>query len=368
MESSVWADEGTKAHDLGANWLKGIEPPKDFDDLEMLTHVDGYRAFVQDKLSKDSTLIIEQKVPLFYMPTRNGQVDAAIIGPKSIYIADLKYGAGISVEARNNDQLAIYAYSLVRWMEDSGLYDDFAPETMITMAIYQPRASDDRVVRLWAMTLGELREYCQGISDDAKSIQASPNDQPFHASDETCRFCPAAGICGHRTQSLVQELPPALQDKMDTVLTVPNAGTFTPEQLGRIVNSAPALLKLLEDCKDHAFKLLMSGAEVPGCKLVEGKSNRQWSDEEAVAKMLKRRLTADEFTPRKLVSPSAAFKLLKTKGEEVTDKYLEKLEGLVVKPKGGPTLVSADDPRPPFDSNPISDMQNLDQQEDLLLQ
>ena len=108
-EGSVFADEGTKAHELAAKLLTGATRLLDTQDADMITHVRDYVEFVRDKVAPGDRLMVERRVPLFYLPEQRGTTDAAIIGPKGIYIADLKYGAGVSVYAKDNKQLAIYA-------------------------------------------------------------------------------------------------------------------------------------------------------------------------------------------------------------------------------------------------------------------
>ena len=72
--------------------------------------------------------------------------------------------------------------------------------------------------------------------------------------------------------------------------------------------------------------------------VVEGKSNRKYKDEEAVAKAVK----AAGYDPyeKKVLGITAMTKLL---GKANFNKLLEKL---LVKPVGKPTLVPKDDPRP----------------------
>ena len=90
---------------------------------------------------------------------------------------------------------------------------------------------------------------------------------------------------------------------------------------------------------------LMAGAAPMGFKLVEGRSNRTWVDEEAALKLLNNHLTIDELRPRAdLISPAQAEKALK--GRELSTKFENKLQGLITRPEGTPTLAPEDDKRP----------------------
>lgn len=355
-ETSVWADEGTLAHAVGAAILTQKPMPDDAN-AEQLQVAADYAKFVQAKV-EGGTLIVEQKVPLFYMPERNGQIDSAIINAKGIYITDLKYGAGVSVEAQGNTQLAIYAMSFLTWLVSEGLSDELPDATLVTLTIFQPRCRDKRTVRLWALSLGELKAFCGEISQVAASIQADPEHQEFAPSDKTCQFCPAQSICKARTASLFRELPAVVQAPLEQVLAFPAVGSLTPEQLGRIVRAQGPIEHFLEDVRDHAYALASQGTQVPGCKLVAGRSSREWSDEARAEDLLRQKMSVDVCMPRTLVSVAQAEKLFK--GIELSTKYANLLKSVITKPEGKPTLVSEDDPREALDLNPVKELTAID--------
>ena len=351
-ETSVWADEGTLAHEVGAAILTNAALPEDAN-AEQLQVATDYAKFVRERV-EGGTLIVEQKVPLFYMPERTGRIDSAIINAKGIAITDLKYGAGVSVEAQGNTQLAIYGLSFILWLRSEGLTDVLPVSTPVVLAIYQPRARDKRTVRLWALTLGELNVFCGTIAGIADLIQKDPEHQEFSPSDKTCQFCPAQSICKARTASLFSELPAVVQAPLEAVLSFPTIGSLTPEQLGRIVRAQGPIEHFLEDVRDHAYALASQGTPVPGCKLVAGKSNRAWSDEARAEDLLRQKMSIDVCMPRKLVSVAQAEKLLK--GTELSTKYANLIKSVIVKPEGKPTLVSEDDPRDALDLNPVKEL------------
>jgi hypothetical protein len=104
---------------------------------------------------------------------------------------------------------------------------------------------------------------------------------------------------------------------------------------------------LVEDwCKAIRAEIerrLLQGLSVTGYKLVEGKQgNRKWSDEaQAEAAMKSMRLKSDEMYERKVISPTAAEKVLKQ-----TPAKWEKLQKLIVRNPGKPSVAKADDKRP----------------------
>lgn len=73
---SAYADEGTRAHDVAEKMLRGQDwscPP------DMAEHVKGYVDRVRANkatASNDSEIYVETRVPLFYMPERNGRIES----------------------------------------------------------------------------------------------------------------------------------------------------------------------------------------------------------------------------------------------------------------------------------------------------
>ena len=356
-----WTDDGETAHGYAEKLLKNEMLPVDAD-VEMVLHAKAFADFVRDKVGGGS-LFVERLVPLFYRPEKKGRIDAAVVNSKGLYIPDFKYGEGISVEAKDNPQLAIYGLSFINWLLSSGLYDSFPDETLVTLAIFQPRARDRRVIRLWALSLLELKEFCSQISVVAQDILTDPLKQPFAPSDDNCRFCPVgkAGICPHRTGQLLGKLPPTVTAQ---IITTPDVNSLTLEQVGRIVQAGNALKKFIDSVREHAFALANAGTKVPGCKLVQGKGSRAWTDDARARELLAQKFAIDIYAPRETVSVAAAEKLLKPL--ELSTKYKNCVNAIVAKSDGKPTLVSDDDPRDAIDSNPVSELQNLDQPQNLL--
>jgi hypothetical protein len=96
--------------------------------------------------------------------------------------------------------------------------------------------------------------------------------------------------------------------------------------------------------------MIHRGEEVPGFKLVEGRSNRKWAadDEDILRELVKRgKFTPKDaerfYKPAELQSPAGVEKTLKRMGRTQTQ-FL--LNGLINKPPGKPSLVPALDPRP----------------------
>ena len=113
---------------------------------------------------------------------------------------------------------------------------------------------------------------------------------------------------------------------------------LTDEDVEDILGKIDDLISWASDIKEYALSQAISGKEWSGFKLVEGRSNRRYVNDTAVATAV----TEAGFDPyeQKLLGITAMQKLLgKARFDEV-------LSGLVEKPQGKPTLVPESDKRP----------------------
>ena len=114
------------------------------------------------------------------------------------------------------------------------------------------------------------------------------------------------------------------------------------------VSRAMARVELVEQwCKAiraEVERRLFAGQPVSGFKLVEGRrGNRAWSNEAAVEKLFKSfRFKKEEMYDLKLISPTKAEKLLKTKNPG----RWEKVDALTSRGDGKPSVAPATDRRP----------------------
>ena len=103
--------------------------------------------------------------------------------------------------------------------------------------------------------------------------------------------------------------------------------------------------------KEYALQQAVSGTVFPGWKLVEGRSNRKYTSESAVAATVE----SIGFDPyeKKLLGITALQKLLgKSRFEELLAPYIEK-------PQGKPTLVRSSDKRPEWNTAKNDFMEEL---------
>ena len=363
-DSSVYADEGTQAHGfLTRTLLKQLKQVSGIPEMDrIVTECSGY---VNGLMAGDGvTLLVDRKVRLFYLPSEKGTLDVVVIRPDRIYIIDLKYGVGVSVYAEQNKQLASYAESLLRGLEQVA---EFSPSLPVHLVIYQPRdRNDPTVVREWVTTRGELSLFCEAeIGVAAQQILAG--DPGKFSPGAACKFCPATGICAayaNRGLSAITDEP------VDAVLaqpqaTMPRPESLTREQRQKVIRMRKPLEQWLEAVEDQEMTELLAGAAPIEFKLVEGKSNRQWADEEAAKQLLRNHLMAEQTNPPgSLISPAQAEKLLK--GVELSTKFQNKFASLITKPPGKPSLVPVTDKRPALMINPSDGLAPMREAEDVI--
>lgn len=345
-EESEYAAQGTAAHTL-AEWkvrrLLGEIQPDPRQDLvyfnqEMEDATDRYAEYIAETITEakeacpDPCVMVEQQVDFSrWVPEAFGTADAIIAGSGHLWITDLKYGTGVEVLAEGNPQISCYALGCLELLDD--LYDI----DLITMQIFQPRRGH---ISEWTVSKGNLLKWAEETLRPAAELAAAGKGD-FCPGDH-CRFCKARHECRARADQQMAltrydfELPP----------------TLTDEEIEDILGRVDHLVFWAEDIKAYALKSALGGKHWNGFKLVEGRSVRRYTDEEAAAKAVQ----ADGKDPyeRKLLSVPAMTQLLGRKH------FYEVLGGLVEKPRGKATLVPESDKRPAMD---FTDFNNEEKKE-----
>jgi hypothetical protein len=346
---NVYANEGTLAHSLGEllirDDLKLISKPdfkKKLKALQahelytpsMLDHCEDYAGHVvaqyytAQKHTKDALIFLEQRLNMSdYVPEGFGTGDVIIVADTVADFTDLKYGKGVPVSAVENRQLMLYALGILR--EFDHIYDI----RTVRMTIYQPRIDN---ISTWEIETVDLLHWAETELKPraALAFAGKGNYQPGNH----CQFCKARAVCEANAEF---QLELAKHDFKD-------ANRLTDADISEILTRAKAFENWLSDVKEYALTEALNGKKWPGYKLVEGRSNRKYSDEEIVAgKLTEAGFPADEiFKPRSLVGITEMEKVITKK----TFKALLEEPGLVVKPEGKATLAPESDKRPELNS------------------
>lgn len=330
--SSGAAREGTAAHALCEHKLKvalqmeSQRPTSEYDCEEMEECTDAYRDYVLEQLElakqtcNDPVVLIEQQLDFScYVPDGFGTGDCIIISDKRLHIIDFKYGKGVLVDAEDNPQMKLYALGALEMYE--ALYDI----EEVSMTIFQPRREN---VSTWTISVDALREWAETeLKEKAKMAFEGEGE---YVPGEWCTFCRAAVRCRARAEEKLKlaqkefKMPPLLSDA----------------EIEEILHIIPDLTKWANEIIAYATDAAMNhGKEWNGFKVVAGRSNRKYSDEEAVAKAAKE-AGFTEIYRKSLITLTDMQKLMGKK------QFEEILGDLIYKPPGKPTLVPKSDKRP----------------------
>lgn len=343
--------EGTTAHEVAAALLLGREPdPKECPvpiTSEMWKHGWDYAEYVSSFIEPGSKLIVEEKMPLWYMPERNAKVDARLENPNALHIFDYKYGEGIAVSPEGNKQMVIYARTKA---------DEFMDHHQVFLHIYQPRgrtAEEHGPAQVWETTWGEIVQRASAIQTAAVYVQEGRETADllvFAPSDKACQWCPAKGFCEARQRSLAEGF-----EVIEAVKTLAPQAMDIERSILPILKYGKQMVKLINDVEEWAEQHLQNGGTIPGYKLVMSRGgNRYWSNpEEAKKLLLETCLRREEVVSESIISPAQAEKLL-GKGKFVTE-----LTNLIAKPGGKPTMVPEDDKREAIGVSAIAEFEVL---------
>ena len=331
-QGSDYAAEGTDAHTLCEYRLKqalGIPAEDPIENLswyneEMEECAAGYAAYVVELLEtakqtcSDPVVMIEQRVDFSrWVQEGFGTADCILIADGVLNIVDYKHGKGVEISAEGNTQLSLYSLGALEIFD--GIYDI----DRVCVHIFQPRKSN---VVSSMMDKADLYQWAD--TELTEKAQLAYEGQGSFSCGEWCRFCKAKAECRERAEANLalaryEFQSPALLDD---------------EEIADILSKVDALTAWASDVKEYALQQAISGKEWTGWKLVEGRSNRKYTSEAAVATTVE----GAGFDPyeRKVLGVTAMQKMLgKTRFEELLAPYIEK-------PQGKPTLVPESDKRP----------------------
>lgn len=291
---------------------------------EMNDCVTGYAVYVpeQVELAKqtcaDSVVLIEQRVDFSrWVESGFGTADCIIITDGALQIIVYKHGLGVLVNAEENPQKQCYALGALELFD--GIYDIDA----VRMTIYQPRRDN---VSAYELSKDVFYRWADKALKPTSDL-AFAGDRNFLCG-ELCQFCKAGNDCRSRATHNLElarydfKLPPMLTD----------------EEIEEILACADNLVSWATDIKECAHRQAISGKQWHGWKLVEGRSNRRYISETAVAGAV----VDAGFDPYEhgALGITAMQKLLgKSRFDELLAAYIEK-------PQGKPTLVPENDKRP----------------------
>lgn len=339
-KGSSYAAEGTLAHALAEDQLNyykdkgtlnGWEVPEKFkvNPLYYDSMVDDIAVYVNYVIetfeSKSDAAVLELESRLDYstwVPEGFGTGDAVIIDNDTLEVIDLKFGKGVVVDAEDNPQLKLYGLGALE--ANSYIYDI----DKVSTTIVQPRLDhiSTQTYSVWAL---------QDWADKTVlpiAVLAYKGEGETKAG-EWCKFCKLRATCETRAKYL------------DSIASLRTKNTLSDEELSTVLTNASEIRAWLSDVEENALKMVLDGYELPGWKVVEGRSNRKIKDPKALAADLLNQYSEEAiYKPKELLTLTGLEKLVGKK------KFAEFYGDHIYKPEGKPTLVPEADKRPPLHS------------------
>jgi hypothetical protein len=343
-ESSDHAKAGTLAHEISEavlrkelGLIKGATLKRKMTEFrkislfeeEMIDYCQQYVDLVMERyhealaVTPDAQISIEERLDFSaWVPDGFGTGDVLIVANDYVEVIDLKYGKGIKVDAVDNPQTRLYGLGAYH------AYADFYDFKQVKMTIIQPRLDH---IDTEVMAVEDLIDWAEDIVVPSAELAHAGVGEFCAGSHCTASFCKVRETCRARAEA---NLAMAKYDfKEGPLLTV--------DEIGEILAKADELQKWANDIQGFALKQAENGVKIPGWKLVEGRSNRKYEDEEAVATSLEMEgFTDDQIYNKKI---KGVTELTKALGKKKFETYVGPY---IIKPPGKPALVSEADGRP----------------------
>ena len=342
-QESTYAAEGTRAHEVCEKALRyklaKWEAGKPFDLLsdwaqqsmptEMFNAANQYVSFLHEQwvgFSCRPGVFIEQEVDVTrWVPGGFGTCDCLMIGGGLLHIIDFKYGQGVPVSPVRNPQLMYYALGAY------ALFDGLESIDTVRMSIVQPRIQEEP--ETWELPLSDLLSWAREVLQPAAEM-AWRGEGTF-CPGEHCRFCKAHPACR------------GWQEKYGPLAgfePLPQPAALSDEELGEWLQKVEGLAAYARELEDYAQTALLEGRTLPGWKLVQGRSTRKWTNQDAAF----RQMEADGIDEAMLytrtpISLTTAEKMLGKK------KFAEVMSAFITRAPGAPKLAKDSDPRPAYD-------------------
>lgn len=330
--ASPYAIEGTSAHSLCEYFVlqalgRDCKDPTEnleYFNAEMQDAAESYRDFFMEqiaeakKLCKDPVICVEQRMDFSrFVPEGFGTADGLIVTDGFLQVIDMKYGVGVVVSAERNSQLSCYAVAGIDMYD--GLYDI----QKVKLSIFQPRREH---YDTWETSKDELLLWAE--NELAPKAQLAFNGEGEFSAGEHCRFCKIKDTCRTRADYYLEIAKDAFKEP----------DTLDNYEIAALLPKLAGFVSWAEDVKEYALKQAIAGTKYPGFKVVEGRSIRRYTDEDAVAETVSKA----GFNPfeQKVIGVTAMTKMLGKK------RFDELLGSLTIKPQGKPALAPESDKRP----------------------
>ncbi len=366
-QSSVFADEGTAAHEVGALCLQGGH-----DAVEMIDRVFN-KKFVCDDLMAEAVQVYIDAVRERFRPEEGdllfieepfsladlnppadmfGTSDAVVYKPKSqrLCVLDLKYGAGVVVDVNENSQGRYYGLGAALKLKHLNVAE-------VEITIVQPRASHpDGPVRSEVVSAfdlinwtSELMEAAARTLDPAAPLQTG----------EWCRFCPGKVKCPELRKQALTVARTEFSADLELTKQPPPVESLSEAELSKILQAGKLLTDWYRGAQGEAFARLSQGISIPDFKLVAKQARRKWAvegDELLTSLVMEADIPPEHLHVPKLKSPAQMEKGLdKAQKAAMAAFVVKKSSGATIAPSGDKRVELAAGAVLDFDDGGVSD-------------
>ena len=277
---------------------------------------------------EDAVLLeMEQRLPMpFLGDDASGTLDVLMYLPatKQVVAADYKFGHG--VRFADDPQLHCYGVAALDWAAAEG-HD---VESVKLVIVQPPLHHRDEFV-LDVAAAGELKEQLASAAADTFA------DDPVFTPDETaCKWCLGKTTCPALRGKVADTVP-------DGMFTDLDAEADSPEQMAADKLAIPLIRQWCDAREMAAYDAAVSGVELPGFKLVEGKKGaRAFTDTDAVMELVNKkfRIPLAQACNMTVKTAPQMLKMMKERGESAV--RVKQVEALITRKQGKPALVPAD--------------------------
>lgn len=358
-EASEYAAEGSVAHEVAKDCLRNGT-----DAIEYIGEVrksDGFEFEVDDDMASFVQVYVDQirqrpgersieetldLSEVYGVENQFGTADTVIFNTDAdmLEVRDLKFGRGVIVFAKNNEQALSYAAGAFK------LFEDVWDWKKVLIAIHQPRVDhyDE-----WIIDIDELKTFMSRAEQAATAgaaLLVESDDviaKNLTAGEKQCQWCPLKGTCNTLTEFVHETAFNDFNDISEEheIVETKDTTKMDGSTLATALERLDLILSWASEVRAEGLKRVKAGIEVPRWKQVAGKKGaRKFGDNDEAEKIMKSaRFKSDEMYSKKLLTAPAAEKLCKKLKKP---KIWNRLAALIVQPDGAPGLAPESDPRP----------------------
>lgn len=391
--SSKFALEGSAAHVVAEQALRGIRQPDEwtdrmvqlddgggmlghFVDEEMTDCIEGYKDEVLSGLTNQDELFIEHRMSLAALDPSDpilgenrGTGDAVIINraTRRAKVKDLKYGKGVKVNAKT-PQLRNYSVLTVLAFPDAHIQE-------VEMTIFQPRLLNE-ADRRTSVTFSTADLMMDFLGELLQTFHNALSPDPALKTGSHCRWCPAKdmNMCpaiqaeavnigrdafsvmpAHTASSMMGPIPTqvfvgTLEEPRPRIAVPPGAVTLppvlglSPSDIATVLERRELFDIWIKSIEQRACALIEAGVTVPGWMMSARAGHRKWKGEPAVVEASLREIGVkiiEMYSVPKMLSPAQIEKKLKPAMRGL-------IEPMVERPMGEPQLMRATEGRVPI--------------------